>query len=179
MPDWLTKQYGPFTGTVWVVVIVGGVGLGLLMRRYLGNRGAETSAISETTGGGAMVESPAVSPAFVGGGTLYNQGEIVAEVIAALKDQTPAPPTTTPGPTVTPGPMGDPVKLRAEISRLQTERNALIADRNALATAPDNSAKGLTGTALTQYRTLTNKINELATRIYALDAQLQYLKGAS
>ena len=100
MPKWLAKEYGPFSGVVWVVVIVGGVGLGLVTRRYFAGRGGAV----EATGAVAPVEDAALSPAFVGGGTLYNQGEIVAEVLEAIKTQEPPPATTNP--VVVTGPAG-------------------------------------------------------------------------
>jgi hypothetical protein len=97
MPTWLSKEYGPFTGTVWVVVIVGGVGLGLVMRRFLAPKGGD-AASSEPAGTTTQpvygVETG--SPNFVGGGTLYNQGEIVSDVLEAINTQNPPPATTAP-----------------------------------------------------------------------------------
>jgi hypothetical protein len=97
MPQWLTKEYGPFTGTVWVVVIVGGVGLGLLMRRFMGGR--EPADSYTTTDPGFTGTSPVSS----GTGTFYNQGEIVAGVLEAINAQQGNPPPATTQPAVTVG----------------------------------------------------------------------------
>jgi len=90
MPKFLSKQYGPFTGGVWLVVIAGGVGLGLVMRRFMG--GGDTGEFTASAAG----DTTPVAPAFMGGGTTLNQGEIVSEVIEAIKTQTPPPATTDP-----------------------------------------------------------------------------------
>lgn len=91
-PAFLTKQYGPFTGTIWVVVIVGGVGLGLAMRKFMG------SGDSMAVGGDSATTSPAFSPGITAGnmGTQYNQGDIVNDVVEAIRIQTPPPATTNP-----------------------------------------------------------------------------------
>lgn len=91
MPKWLAKEYGPFTGTVWVVVIVGGVGLGLLMRRYMAGRESASPAVTEP-------EYVGDNPMLTGTGTLYNQGEIVSDVLEAINAQKPPPATTNPIP---------------------------------------------------------------------------------
>lgn len=176
MPDWLTKQYGPFTGTVWVVVIAGGVGLGLLMRRYMASREAAPAAEI------VPVESASTSPAFMGGGggTLYNQGEIVSEVLEALKGQGNTPGTTDP--TDIKASVEEQLKgaraseyaaVVAEITRLQADRNAIIADMKLL------EVGGITTAEKAQYAALKAKRDELATRIYALAARREFLRGAA
>ena len=90
MPEFLRKEYGPFTGTVWLVVIVGGVGLGLVMRKFMSrDKGGATSTASY----GVETVGPGFSS---GSGTLYNQGEIVNAVLAAIGAQTPPPASTDP-----------------------------------------------------------------------------------
>lgn len=123
MPKFLTKEYGPFTGGVWIVIIVGGVGLGLVMRKYF-NRG-DTGEFTASAPGPAS--DTAVAPAFMGGGTLFNQGEIVSEVLEAIKVQTPPPATTNPTNIGT----GDVTvaALKARLSTLEQALQGLIATR--------------------------------------------------
>ncbi len=83
MPAWLSKEYGPFTGTVWVVVIVGGVGLGFLMRRYMGRDTPEGSSSNVTTDPGFTGTNPTTGS----GAAQYNQGAVVSDVLAALRAQ--------------------------------------------------------------------------------------------
>lgn len=96
MKEFLRKEYGPFTGAVWIVVVVGGVGLGIVLRKFMAPKGGDTpgqmagSTVSPSYG----VETG--SPAFIGGGSLYNQGEIVNDVIEAINAQNPPPATTNP-----------------------------------------------------------------------------------
>src|SRR5688572_10898065 len=92
MPKFLSKTYGPFTGGIWVVIIVGGVGLGLAMRRFM--PGGDSGEFTATAPGPASDQ--AVAPAFMGGGTTFNQGEIVQGVLEAISAQKPPPATTDP-----------------------------------------------------------------------------------
>ena len=183
MPTWLTKQYGPFTGTVWVVVIVGGVGLGLVMRRYFNRPGdvhdAETTAVTAPG-------SSSLSPAFVGGGTLYNQGEIVADVLEAIQTQTPPPPTTEPEvPTTPPPPPGEPARvgqLRATRANLIAQRNAKQTQReNLIANFKSHRAAGrpaMAEDARLEAEGLEDEIRALNARINGIDAEINQLLKA-
>lgn len=97
MPEILKKEYGPFSGLEWGVIIVGGVGLGLALRFYLNRRGGDQSAAPGSAGPTSpdYGVSTGVAPSSAGG-TLYNQGEIVAGVLDAINAQKPPPAATTP-----------------------------------------------------------------------------------
>jgi len=129
MPKFLTKEYGPFTGGVWVIVIVGGVGLGLVMRKYF-NRG-DTGEFTASAPGPAS--DTAVAPAFMGGGTTLNQGEIVAGVLEAIKLQTPPPATTNP--TVLTGGSATVTALEQRLAGLIAQRDNLTRQYESLKAA--------------------------------------------
>lgn len=130
MPKFLTKEYGPFTGGVWLVIIVGGVGLGLVMRRYFNRDSGEFSAASPAVSGASA--DPA-SPAFLGGGTTFNQGEIVADVLEAIKIQTPPPATTDP--TKLSGGSATVAALEQKLAGLIAQRDNLVRQYNSLKAA--------------------------------------------
>jgi len=122
MPKFLTKEYGPFTGGVWIVIVVGGVGLGLVMKRFMNRNTGEFSATSPAS---EMGTTDPASPVFAGGGTTFNQGEIVSSVVEALKAQTPPPATTTPGPAPAPSNAGLIAELQRRITGLKAEQTSL------------------------------------------------------
>lgn len=135
MKDFLRREYGPFTGAVWLVVIIGGVGLGLGMRRFMAGRGGDAAAADPEGQGSPIAPDYGVStgsPAFVGGGgTLYNQGEIVASVVEAIEAQTPPPATTDPvvtSPIIVKVP--DPKPAPAPAAKPATDPDATV--RNAI-----------------------------------------------
>lgn len=105
MKEFLGKQYGPFKGREWLIVGVAGVGLGLIIRYAMGRRNAGNSddpGVQEIIG--------TTQPAVVNGGTRYNQGAIVQDVIeslnprfARLEKRLNESDPTSPGTTPTPG----------------------------------------------------------------------------
>lgn len=72
MRELWNRQLGPYKGKVWAGIVAGGVGLGLLIRRFTRTR--PESVMDE----GVMVAT--TTPEFLAPGTQYNEGAIVAAV---------------------------------------------------------------------------------------------------
>lgn len=175
MKNLLTKEYGPFTGGVWLVIIVGGVGLGLVMRRFMNRDSGEFSAASPAVSGAA---TDTASPAFLGGGTTLNQGEIVADVIEALKLQTPPPATTDP--TKLDGGSATVASLEQQIARLTGEITKKLAQHKSLYDAWKAMPDKTTPKAKEIYKemdTLTNERRSLEAKRAGLQAELALVKA--
>jgi uncharacterized small protein (DUF1192 family) len=168
MPTILTKEYGPFTGTVWLVIIAGGIGLGLVMRRFTGSQGGDNEPAEPPPEFG--VEN--VGPPFAsGGGTQFNQGQIVSDVIEAINTQGAAASTTDP--TVVSGDT-----LTQQIKGLKAERERLRQSRDAKQAAiketdSDRRKRDLRG----DIDQISDRITAITAEIESLQAQRSFVKG--
>lgn len=98
MEEILDKQYGPFDGKTWAIILVAGIGLGLLVRRsslFGGDGSANDDPEAYTVG--------SVTPAIVGSGTDYNEEAIIQGVVDRIGPMTN---TDNISPPVTPNPSG-------------------------------------------------------------------------
>lgn len=179
MPKWLSKEYGPFTGSVWLVVIVGGVGLGLAMRKFV-NRNVQSSTDTQTV----TPTDPGYTgvTAVTGGGVGYNQGEIVADVLEAIEAQKPPPATTNPGPTVPPpttAPTAALVQLQQRLAGLIARRQSVVATHEALIAKYKATPVSATATRkdllaeIEQYEAMRRKLNQ---DIAAVKAEIAFLQ---
>lgn len=91
MPEFLKKSYGPFTGLTWVIVIVGGVGLGYALKRF----GPKSKAVGDSETG--LMPADTTDPVAVGTGAMgtgapgpqYNEGAITQSLLQQLADNPP------------------------------------------------------------------------------------------
>jgi hypothetical protein len=159
MPEWLTKQYGPFSGITWVIIITAGAGLGLVMRRFIGASDGAATADTPTP-------LPSTEPAFVGGGTTLNQGEIVADVIEAINASGGAISTN-------PNAVLSPAQIQSQIVNLKAQAENLLEQWNDLkALYPSQSKSQQPYTSMT-LNNLKNARNQILAEIAGLEAQLE------
>ena len=73
LPDGLTRQLGPFPVWGWIVIAVGGIGGGLLIRRIQDSGSTASGSGSGASGGGGATSGYLASttgPGYAGGGAV-------------------------------------------------------------------------------------------------------------